>query len=271
MNSLREIQLVQLEIMIAFDRICKKHDITYQLFAGTLLGAVRHKGFIPWDDDVDVCMLRPEYDRFLEIAQQELDPDYFVQNTYTDPEYYNIFTRIRKNGTFFDQPTYQEFNFHKGIFIDIFPLDNLPGNWFRRVAKTRSLALLRFFHRKFNKLRKIENVTKVKNPLKRLLKHLGHFVACRVSNAFMTRLQDAICVRHNRKETALVTHLTDGALRNRWFQYRMKRTDVLDSIMLEFEGHDFPAPRNYDFILRQIYGDYLQLPPEEERFPHHLE
>ena len=74
-------------------------------------------------------MLRSEYDRFLEIAQQELDPDYFVQNTYTDPEYYNIFTRIRKNGTFFDQPTYQEFNFHKGIFIDIFPLDNLPGNW----------------------------------------------------------------------------------------------------------------------------------------------
>ena len=99
MSKLREIQLVQLQILTEFDRICKKNDINYQLFAGTLLGAVRHKGFIPWDDDVDVCMLRSEYDRFLEIAQQELDPDYFVQNTYTDPEYYNIFTRIRKNGT----------------------------------------------------------------------------------------------------------------------------------------------------------------------------
>lgn len=120
MSKLREIQLVQLQILTEFDRICKKNDINYQLFAGTLLGAVRHKGFIPWDDDVDVCMLRSEYDRFLEIAQQELDPDYFVQNTYTDPEYYNIFTRIRKNGTFHTFMMYN--NWGEGFYVYARPL-----------------------------------------------------------------------------------------------------------------------------------------------------
>jgi len=119
MNDLRDIQLTQLEILLEFDRICKKHRIQYHLFAGTLLGAVRHKGFIPWDDDIDVCMLRSEYDRFLSVYTTELADAYFLQNSYTDPSYYNIFSRIRKNGTFFDQPTYTEFNFLR-VSLSIF-------------------------------------------------------------------------------------------------------------------------------------------------------
>jgi len=107
--------------------------------------------------------------------------------------------------------------------------------------------------------------------VKRQLKYLAHYISLTVSNAKMIGLQDAICIRHNNRETPFVTHLTDGAGRDRWYIYRMRKPDVLDTIPLLFEGHEFPAPRNYDFLLRQIYGDYMQLPPEEERFPHHLQ
>ena len=122
---MEELRKVQLEALLEVDRICKKFGITYQLFSGTLLGAIRHKGFIPWDDDIDICMLRNDYDRFIEVCKTELDTTYFLQNYETDKNFIHNITRIRKNNTIALQSACAELDMHHGIFIDIFPMDNI--------------------------------------------------------------------------------------------------------------------------------------------------
>lgn len=114
-------QKVMLDILIEVHKICVKHNITYWLEAGTLLGAVRHKGFIPWDDDIDISMPREDYEKFLEIAQRELPSDLFLQTNKTDPEYSREITKVRKLNTLLIETgeTGNE-NYCHGIFIDIF-------------------------------------------------------------------------------------------------------------------------------------------------------
>lgn len=124
-DNLRKLQETELEILLETDRICRKYEILYQLSGGTLLGAVRHKGFIPWDDDVDICMLREDYNRFLSICEKELGEKYFLQTYETDSEFFHSFARIRKNNTLALQRQYKGMDMHHGIFIDVFPLDNI--------------------------------------------------------------------------------------------------------------------------------------------------
>ncbi len=101
-NMLRQVQLTQLEILIETNKICRNHNIKYFIICGTLLGAVRHKGFIPWDDDLDIAMHRKDYDYFLKIANKELNEKYFCQSVYSEPDYYLPYAKIRKNKTNLD-------------------------------------------------------------------------------------------------------------------------------------------------------------------------
>ena len=124
-------QKIMLEILQEVHKICVANDITYWIEAGTLLGAKRHKGFIPWDDDIDIAMPRKDYNKFLKIAQEKLPQDMFLQNKETEPDYYLPFSKIRKNNTLLiETGETGEENYHHGIFIDIFPFDNYKYGWF---------------------------------------------------------------------------------------------------------------------------------------------
>lgn len=125
-SKLRALQLCELEILNEFVRVCERHNLRYFLVGGTLLGAVRHQGFIPWDDDIDVGMLREDYEKFSKIAQVELSEQYFYQSPQTDPHYFLTYNKIRKHGTQVYEERFRNSNFHKGVFIDIFPLDFCP-------------------------------------------------------------------------------------------------------------------------------------------------
>lgn len=125
-SKLRQLQLYEIEILDEFVRICEKHSLQYYLVGGTLLGAIRHQGFIPWDDDIDVAMPREDYDRFAEISASELDPQYFYQCPETDPYYFLTYAKIRKYGTEIYEERFKDARFHKGVFIDIIPLDICP-------------------------------------------------------------------------------------------------------------------------------------------------
>lgn len=134
-DQLRQLQLTQLEMLKLFDKICQEHGIAYSLYAGTLLGAVRHKGFIPWDDDLDVCMSRKNYDRFLKVWEETKHDGYLLQNKENSPAFSQSFSKIRKEHSTFLQSEKEAGCYHTGIFIDIFPLDRVP---------TRKKQYLRF-------------------------------------------------------------------------------------------------------------------------------
>ena len=124
-SPLRRQQLVMLEMVTVLDKICKKHDIPYFLYGGTLLGAFRHNGFIPWDDDLDVAMMRQDYKRLMKVLPAELPAHIALQNNDTDKNYFLFITKLRDKRSFLDEGGFDKVFKERGIFIDIFPLDRL--------------------------------------------------------------------------------------------------------------------------------------------------
>lgn len=131
LDKLRRLQLAELEILDELIRICRAHELRYYLTGGSLLGAIRHEGFIPWDDDIDVALPREDYDRFAVLCSRELDGRFFYQSPETDPGYFLSYAKLRMNGTEIYEPRFRDSRFHKGIYIDLFPLDFCPrpGLW----------------------------------------------------------------------------------------------------------------------------------------------
>lgn len=263
--DLRQLQLAELEVLIEFDRICRKHDLKYQLAYGTLIGAIRHKGFIPWDDDIDVLMLRKDYNKFMKICKEELNSAYFLQTFETDPKYIHAFARIRKNGTLAVQRVWAEVDMHHGVFIDVFPLDNiLPDTLFGRLQVSTCLLIRKL---KIYKLKKSKCFNS-KKAYKTAVKLLIHYMLKPVSMKNLNRVENMISGLFNGKDTQFVSVLTlgDKGVEHRSRQSRSEFT-MLEEV--EFEGRNFFAPRFYDMILTRIYGDYMSMPPEEDRIPHH--
>ena len=169
-KSLWRIELDLLEIFIG---ICKKHNLRYMAFGGTLLGAVRHHGFIPWDDDIDICMFREDYDKFLKIAATELPDGIFLQTPVSDPEYLFGFTKLRNSNTaaLENYLIKKHFCINQGIFIDIFPLDYLPQALQEQLTLKHTFQKLKQFyidmHRRY---RKIKYVSKPRGKLVNFLR-----------------------------------------------------------------------------------------------------
>ena len=262
--DLRHLQLVELEILLEFDRICRTHGLRYTLFAGTLVGAVVYGGFVPWDDDVDVCMPRADYTKFLGIAGDELGPEFFLQTTGTDRLYHQSFAKLRKHRTRVVQDTTEESPIHHGIWIDILPLDRvLPGTLSLKL-QLAGLSLLR----KLAIFRVAALARMRPNPLKRWIAmtycHLSFLVPKRWTDAWETRLS----MLNEKRKTGYVSHITGGSARN-CDRFLMKESQYLDTIELKFEGHAFPVPRTYHNLLTQAYGNYLAPPPLSEQHQRH--
>lgn len=262
--EIKEVQKAQLDILIEFDRICKKNNIKYQLFAGTLLGAIRHKGFIPWDDDIDVCMLREDYDKFLTVCNKDMKNEYFLQTYNSDPNYIMQFAKLRKNNTIFLERVTANCDIHHGVYIDIFPLDDVRPN-----------TLMGNFQQKLLYGIGRINLTRIKylcvnadNILHRSGRLAMHYfmklIPRKLTNSMHRKL---FLMFYNR--TNFVSHLTNGASAKRLKKYMMKKNEFYNTIEAEFEGRKFPIPQNYDEVLRNLFGNYEKLPPIEEQEPHH--
>lgn len=258
-EELRKLQLIELEMLIEFDRICRKYDIKYSLDGGTLLGAVRHKGFIPWDDDIDVIMLRREYQRFKKAAKKELDTErFFLQDYTTDPEYRWGWAKLRRNGTSFIRSGQEHLKQHDGIFIDIFVADAVPDD---RLARA-------FHHMICFLIRKGLYSTVGKNNANNLAESALYTALDKIPRDRYFRLRNKIAIGAQKKypTSKLVAHYTHGYPHSCFFGMPRKCFDEM--IETDFEGRKFFVFKQYDEYLTLLFGDYMALPPEEKRKPH---
>lgn len=263
--DIKSIQAVQIELLKEFVRICNKNKIKYQLFSGTLLGAIRHKGFIPWDDDIDVCLLREDYNKFLKICNDELDSKYFIQNYDTDKNSMLQFTKIRKNNTIFKMDLYKDVDMHHGIFIDVFPLDNTNPKF--KMAKLQRMLINIMFT--ISSFRSKDNCRNAKTVARKYIKFAFYYILKLFPGSSYDKLITKVMCVFNSNKTGYITHFTNGASKKRYNKYTMSLNEFNDTIEWEFEGDLYSISKEYHNVLSRIFGDYKKLPPQNEQRPHH--
>lgn len=257
---IQEVQKIQLEIAGEIKRICDKHKIDYFMDGGTLLGAVRHKGFIPWDDDMDFGMTRTEFQRFLEAASVELKPDFFLQTWNSDFEYGLAFAKVRKNGTLYQERVSQKSRCHDGIFVDIFPYDSLPDGLEQKKKMYRKLTLLKAMIKM--KCQYCPWYAENQFSLKKWAAYLPiRFVALFANKNNLITKYETIATRYNAENTLKLFPQGGEA----FGQWELDRDIFNGTMMLPFEQESYPAPIKYDKMLRTAFGDYMTPPPIEKR------
>ncbi len=245
----------ELEILEKIVEICNENNIKYSLSGGSLLGAVRHKGFIPWDDDIDICMKREEYDKFLKLAQEKLEYPYFVQYYKTEKLYNRGHAQIRNSETtaILKCETTMEGrnNFNKGIFVDIFPLDNVPDNEKERKRFINKVS----FKRKF-----ITLTVNNKNLLKRTLKNI---ILVIYNKEKQIEKFERYVLKYNTTKTkqcgAIAFFPKEFKYENKWFE---------EYIKIPFEYLEVSCTKDYDELLRRQYGDYMKIPEDKNGSKH---
>ena len=263
--NLKKIQKKQLKILLEFDRICDKHDIKYILFAGTLLGAVRHNGFIPWDDDIDVALLRKDYKKFIQVCKNDLKENYFLQTFNSDREYNKQFAKLRENNTTYLEKNMSECNIHHGLFIDIFPLDNVKPNTLLGKFQQKSC----YFLYAFETIRIKKNCNNINNLIKQYLALILHFITLLIPETISNRVYYYLLNFFNKKNTKYISHLTNNPTKKKFHRFLIEKQELDEIIFSNFEGYKFPIPKNYNKILKKIYNDYMSYPPKEEQKPRH--
>ena len=250
-NSLRAAQLKMLGILEEIDALCKAHGLTYWIEGGTLLGAMRHGGFIPWDDDLDISMLRADYERFLEIAPEHLSPHLFLQTRKSDPSFHHLECKVRDlNSYIADGDDDNAAPYQKGLFVDVFPYDDAPARFHKqlgRVARGITVATV--------------NICGLHHYSWRTLSRLLYFSVKLPVLKAVWRLGCSLWADGN--HLAIDPHFS-------WCRAIHRKQNIFPLSEVEFEGRRFPAPSQPDAYLTTLYGDWRQLPPVEKRQIHSM-
>lgn len=255
-STLRKVQLIQLEMLQEVDRICRKCNIHYNIIAGTLLGAIRHGGYIPWDDDADVALLRPEYEKFRKACKTELDTSRFYFQDHRNTEGYRWgYGKLRRRNTLFLREHQEHMPYEQGIFIDIFPLDSVPDNYILRSLKNFECFCVR----------KVlwSPVGRVAD--RSLWKRNFYSLLSRIPDEIVFSYYHGMIRKAGRKKTRMVRILTFPTPNNEYGYYRNWYENSMD---ITFEGKVFQGIKDYDSYLSFKFGDYMKLPPIEMRKVH---
>ncbi len=253
-----EFKKIQLEILKAIDKFCNESNIRYSLAFGTLLGAVRHKGYIPWDDDIDIMMPRPDYERFINTFNDSFD--YFkVKTTIHDPDHPYTYAKAEDTRTIFIEAI--TISYDIGVNIDVFPVDGVPSN-------------SKVFKRYFNYIKFLRNILSVKlikidfnrrSVNKNIILFFSQLLLKAISYRYLIRIVNKKLLKYNfeKSEHAMMTCVRINPLE------RVAKSVFEEYGMLQFENSSFPVISDYDNYLKILYGNYMELPPLEQRVTHH--
>lgn len=256
--TLEEAKIIELDILKYLDNVCTKIGIKYYIAYGTLIGAVRHKGFIPWDDDIDVWLFREDYDCLLEYLKVHNNGVYKVLSS-KDDGYYISYAKLVDKRTTMSENNYPDIPEY-GLFIDIFPLDYVPNN---TILRTVLFHIIRNLTTAKSMSLEIEYMGKAKG-IKLLIRNILRFAFRLFGYKFFLdsiELIKELFLRKKTKQVSMVYSSSPIPI------YGIE--DFENGVLLDFENVKFNAPINYDKILRLIYGDYLELPPLEKRISNH--
>lgn len=252
----------QLIIAREIKRICDENNIKYFIIAGTLLGAVRHGGFIPWDDDMDIGMLREDYEKFLKIAKKDLGDDFFLQTPETDKSYGLNFAKVLLKGTMLMEESTASNNAKKGIFVDIFPFDVAPLNEADRESHNKKT----YFYRRLLLAKRNYNIAGKKEYVKRIVYFILKIMSVFFSHDGLVKKLDSEITRYNNQKTDDIVNI-GGA-----YGYKketIKADWVRETVEIPFEDMTISAPIEYIKYLETFYGDYMTPPPEDKRYNRH--
>lgn len=259
MNDIYKNKLI--ECLIEIDRVCNENGLRYYLTGGTLLGAIRHKGFIPWDDDIDIAMPRSDYEKLRNIASVVFEKKFRLVTIDEDKNYYCRFAKLYHQETTlveFEHPFYLG-----GLYVDVFPLDGLPKDEIKRkkhfIKYTKALNIL---YRLYSHPIKISEV----NSLRGLLRYGKRKIyGLLYSIPEIIKVCEKTAKTYPFEESEYVANLS-GA----WGEREITKREYFDEHdYAEFEGRKYRIPKGYHMLLTGLYGDYLQLPPIEKQVSHH--
>ena len=252
-ETLLQVQKTVNSILFDIDRFCSENDITYYLFYGTELGAVRHGGFIPWDDDADLIFFRDQYEKFRRLWLEKKPEGYFFQDISTDPGYHIKIAKIRKNNTAFVEPQVKDFPMHHGIFVDLFVLDDYVKNrFFRRLTEYITMF-------DYNSVRDY----RPSGSLKRFVYPVTNFLFRkeRIFRFWYRRVYPRL-----KKDPTMCSDIASFTNSSR---YDFKREWFGKGRRIFYDGMLLNVPENTHETLKACYGDYMTPPPEDKRASRH--
>lgn len=273
---MNKLQREDLKILKVLDKFCKDNDISYVLYAGTLLGAIRHKGYIPWDDDVDIAMDRENFDKFEDLMSKSslLEEGYSFQSNVYSKDYALPFSKVRSNTMNIKENVVSTQKGFIGPWVDIFVLDNVPNDKDLREKQFRKV----YFYQKLISFFLLTRVTENNKGIKKFIKHLiettnKHLYKYYFFLNFLYKRRLYHMTKYNNTQTKYVAEL--GYMfhpSHKTFETTLIKNDSIeDPEHTLFEDLLAPIPKNSDEVLTRSYGDYMTLPSEEERKVHQIE